>query len=371
MKAGWETAVLGDVCEMYQPKTITGKEMIDGGPYPVFGANGIIGRYDKYNHAEPQILITCRGATCGSVNISEPNSWITGNAMVVRPRDTTIDPRFLEYYFRGGVNISKAITGAAQPQITRTNLEPLEICFPNSIQEQHRIVTILDEAFDGIATAKANAEKNLQNARAIFESHLHSVFKQRGDGWAEMTLGEIGKVSMCKRIFKEETKTTGDIPFYKIGSFGKTADSFISSEIYRQYRERYPFPNKGDVLVSAAGTIGRRVIYDGEDAYFQDSNIVWISNDQNRVLNHYLYHFYGACEWNSTKGATIARLYNDNLKRIVIGFPKSLYEQQCIADQLDVIFEEANSLIVIYKRKLAALDDLKKSLLNQAFSGLL
>jgi type I restriction enzyme S subunit len=121
------------------------------------------------------------------------------------------------------------------------------------------------------------------------------------------------------------------IPFYKIGTFGKEADAFIPSEIYRQYREKYPFPNRGDVLISAAGTIGRRAVYDGKDAYFQDSNIVWIANDQKQLLNHYLYHFYGACEWGSTKGATIARLYNDNLKRIVVAFPKSLDEQHRIA----------------------------------------
>ena len=83
MKNGWKTETLGDACEIYQPKTISGKDMVQDGSYPVFGANGVIGRYDKFNHEEPQLLITCRGATCGSVNISAPRSWITGNAMVV------------------------------------------------------------------------------------------------------------------------------------------------------------------------------------------------------------------------------------------------------------------------------------------------
>jgi type I restriction enzyme S subunit len=78
---GWVEATLGEVCEMYQPKTIGLKDLISDGQYPVFGANGLIGYYDKYNHEDPQLLITCRGATCGSVNISNPFSWITGNAM--------------------------------------------------------------------------------------------------------------------------------------------------------------------------------------------------------------------------------------------------------------------------------------------------
>ena len=99
--------------------------MTDDGEYTVFGANGVIGKYDKYNHEEPQLLITCRGATCGSVNISTPKSWINGNAMVVRPKDNSIDLKFLEYMFRGGIDLSETISGAAQPQITRQSLNPV------------------------------------------------------------------------------------------------------------------------------------------------------------------------------------------------------------------------------------------------------
>ena len=158
-------------------------------------------------------------------------------------------------------------------------------------------------------------------------------------GWVETTLGGIGNVAMCKRIFKEETTATGDIPFYKIGTFGRKPDAYISSHTYSEYRAKYPFPKRGDVLISASGTIGRRVRYDGEPAYFQDSNIVWIDNDEKKVLNDYLYHFYGACEWNSTKGATISRLYNEDLRRIVIAFPESHQEQQRIVGVLDEAFD--------------------------------
>ncbi len=137
---GWVESTLGQVCEMYQPKTIGLKDLVPNGQYPVFGANGIIGHYDKFNHEEPQLLITCRGATCGSVNISEPYSWITGNAMVVRPLEETLDLGFLEFVFRGGISIADTITGSAQPQITRTNLSPLSISFPSSVDEQHQLV---------------------------------------------------------------------------------------------------------------------------------------------------------------------------------------------------------------------------------------
>ena len=146
-------------------------------------------------------------------------------------------------------------------------------------------------------------------------------------------LGEIGKVSMCKRIFKNQTTSTGQIPFYKIGTFGKTANAFIPHDVFADYRKKFSFPKKGDVLLSASGTIGRRVIYDGEPAYFQDSNIIWIDNDESKVLNKFLYYFYSIVTW-QTEGGTIKRLYNDNLKKIKIPIPP-LTEQKRIVTILD------------------------------------
>ena len=127
------------------------------------------------------------------------------------------------------------------------------------------------------------------------------------------TLGDIGKVSMCKRIMKNETSSEGDVPFYKIGTFGKQADAYISKETFEKYKAQYSYPKKGDILISAAGTIGRTVVFDGEPAYFQDSNIVWIANDENQVLNEFLYYWYQTNPWKVSTGGTIARLYNDNI----------------------------------------------------------
>jgi len=142
-------------------------------------------------------------------------------------------------------------------------------------------------------------------------------------------LGEVGKVSMCKRIFKNQTSTTGQIPFYKIGTFGNTPNAFISQEIYDEYRKKFSFPKKGDVLLSASGTIGRRVIYDGEPAYFQDSNIIWIDNDESKVLNMFLYYLYSIITW-QTEGGTIKRLYNDNLKKIQIPIPPLTIQKEIV-----------------------------------------
>jgi type I restriction enzyme, S subunit len=143
------------------------------------------------------------------------------------------------------------------------------------------------------------------------------------------TLGEIGKVSMCKRIFKNETLLSDAIPFYKIGTFGKQPNAFIPKELFDEYREKYSFPQKGDVLLSASGSIGRRVIYNGEPAYFQDSNIIWIDNDESKVLNKFLYYLYEIIEW-KTEGGTIQRLYNDNLKKMSIPTPPLAIQQEIV-----------------------------------------
>jgi type I restriction enzyme S subunit len=158
-------------------------------------------------------------------------------------------------------------------------------------------------------------------------------------GWEIKNLGEIGKPSMCKRILKSQTSSTGEIPFYKIGTFGKKPDAFISKEIYNEFRTKYSFPKKGDILISASGTIGRRVRYDGKPAFFQDSNIVWIDNDEKQVLNDYLYIFYEFCDWQPSKGATISRLYNSDLTSIKIAFPKTHSEQKEIISILDDAFK--------------------------------
>jgi type I restriction enzyme S subunit len=173
---GWVEKTLAEACEMYQPKTICTKDLVPNGLYPVFGANGIIGRYNKFNHEEPQILVTCRGATCGAVNVSEPFSWITGNAMVVRPKDSALNLHFLEFFFRGGIDISRAITGAAQPQITRTNLSPLVIHFPKSVGDQKEIAEKCDALSAETRRLEALYQQKLAALAALKKSLLHQAF---------------------------------------------------------------------------------------------------------------------------------------------------------------------------------------------------
>lgn len=158
-------------------------------------------------------------------------------------------------------------------------------------------------------------------------------------------LGEIGEVRMCKRILKEQTSSVNEIPFYKIGTFGKEPNAYISKELFNEYKSKYNYPRIGEVLISASGTIGRAVIFDGRDAYFQDSNIVWVENDESQILNKYLFYCYQIVKWEIAEGGTIQRLYNDNLKKTKIPTPcpdnpqKSLEIQKEIVRILDTFTE--------------------------------
>lgn len=134
----------------------------------------------------------------------------------------------------------------------------------------------------------------------------------------KIRLGDIGKVLMCKRVLKHQTSDTGEIPFFKISTFGGVPDTFISEELYEDFKTNYNHPKKGDVLISAAGTLGKTVIYDGKPSYFQDSNIVWIDNDESQILNKYLYYFYQTKPWQTTTGSTIKRIYNNDLRALKI-----------------------------------------------------
>ena len=167
---------------------------------------------------------------------------------------------------------------------------------------------------------------------------------------------------MCKRILKEETSELGDIPFYKISTFGGVADAFISKDIFEKYRETYSYPKIGDILISAAGTLGKTVIFDGKPSYFQDSNIVWVANDEKTVINSFLYYFYQTNPWVKTTGSTINRLYNNDIKNLEIYFPDTI-KQQSIAAVLSALDKK----IALNKQINARLEQMAKTLYDYWF----
>ena len=185
--------------------------------------------------------------------------------------------------------------------------------------------------------------------------------------WEETYLGNIGPVKMCKRVMKYQTSEKGDIPFYKIGTFGKSPDAYISKDLYHYLKNKYSFPQKGAVLISAAGTIGRTVVYDGKDAFFQDSNIVWLENDESVLANQYLYYLYQVVEWKTENGGAVSRLYNDNFKITPIAIPSSKKEQQRIANALS----DVDTLIANLEKLIAKKKNIKQGAMQQLLTGAL
>jgi type I restriction enzyme S subunit len=388
MKKDWERKKLGEVCIVERgssPRPIEKylTDRPDGVNWIKIGDTKGVDKYiystkekitkegsKKSRYVREGDFILSNSMSFGKPYIMKTDGYIHDGWFVFRLPDF-IDKDYF-YHLLTSPNVQEQIqslgAGAIVKNISGDLVKRVDVTYP-PLPEQKRIVSILEEAFAAISKAKANAEQNLNNAKELFESCLQRVFENKGEGWEEKTLGDIGRPSMCKRILKNQTSSTGDIPFYKIGTFGKTPDAYISKEIYNEFRTKYSFPKKGDILISASGTIGRRVRYDGEPAFFQDSNIVWIDNDEKQVLNDYLYVFYEFCDWQPSKGATISRLYNSNLTSIKIVFPKSLEEQKNIINKINAISTETQKLEVIYQKKTENLEELKKSILQKAFAG--
>ena len=186
-------------------------------------------------------------------------------------------------------------------------------------------------------------------------------FKGFTDAWEQRKLGDIGSVAMNKRIFKEQTTESGDVPFYKIGTFGGVADAYISNDLYDEYTKKYPHPKQGDILISASGSIGRTVEYSGRREYFQDSNIVWLQHDDS-IKNEFLKYFYEVVKWEGLEGSTIKRLYNKNILDTKILKPDT-FEQS----KIGAFFSKLDNLITLHQRKYEKLKNVKKSMLEKMF----
>ncbi len=279
------------------------------------------------------------------------------------------EPQFTSYslYKRLQQDLCK-VQGTSIKGITKDELLVKEIMVP-SYEEQKKI----GECLHSVDTLIQSAEKELEGYRELKQGMLQKMFPKKGEkvpeirfpefngDWKLCKLGDIGSVSMCRRIFKEQTTESGDIPFYKIGTFGGKADAYISKDLFEEYKAKYPFPKIGDILISASGSIGRTVEFNGENAYFQDSNIVWLNHDE-RVDNSFLKQFYSIVKWSGLEGSTIKRLYNDNILKTEISLP-SLDEQQKIGSY----FSNLDNLITSQQQELDGYKELKKGLLQQMF----
>ncbi len=193
-------------------------------------------------------------------------------------------------------------------------------------------------------------------------------FKGFTEEWEKKVLGEFGYVAMNKRIYKNQTAPVGEVPFYKIGTFGGTPDSYISRELFNEFKQKYPYPEVGDILISASGSIGRLVEYKGADEYFQDSNIIWLAHDE-RLSNIFLKQLFTFIKWSGLEGSTIKRLYNKNVLETVFMLPNTKHPTKSIAEQKQIgkFFQNIDKLINANQNKLDKLKNIKKACLEKMF----
>lgn len=399
MKAGWDIRVLEEVCifengdrgENYPSKSVqtaSGVPFINAGHLTDFGID-----FDHMNYIprerfnllgngkirENDILFCLRGSLGKFACVGKLSEGaIASSLVIVRPKDSVLN-KFVQAYFQSDLclrMINQFKNGAAQPNLSAGSLKKFKIPLP-PLPEQKRIVSILDNALDGIATAKANAEKNLQNARALFGSYLDAVFSQRGEGWVEKTLAELCTITSSKRIFKNEYVESG-IPFYRTKEIKElangreiTTELFISKNRYNEIKRGFGVPREGDILLTAIGTIGETyVVGDDSDFYFKDGNVLWLK-EFNSITPHFLKYVLVSFVKRLNEmahGSAYSALPIQRLNTHKIFLP-SQAEQKEIVNKLDNLRTETQHLESLYQQKIAALDELKKSLLHQAFDG--
>lgn len=289
---------------------------------------------DKNEHKKNKIgdILTVHTGDVGtSAIINESLDGCIGFATITtRIKDKRINNKFVCALLNSKIckNQIKKMTKGDRNNLNLKDYNKLLVPVP-PLPVQEEIVRILDS----FTELKAQLEEELEARKKQYEYYLKYLISDNSNSKV-INLGEIGEVSMCKRIMKAQTSSIGEVPFYKIGTFGKEPDAFITKELFLKYKNMYSYPKKGDLLISASGTIGRVVVFDGEPSYFQDSNIVWIDNDETKVLNKFLYYCYKLYPWRVSNGGTISRLYNDDIKKTKILIP-SLKEQEQIVDILD------------------------------------
>ena len=338
---------LGEVVRLEKGKQLNKTALLEEGTYPAYnGGVSFSGFTNTYNYEENTIIISQGGASAGFVNFVTTKFYANAHCYVILPNTELVENRFVYHFLKSNQEIlmSRQL-GAGIPALRTSEILGIQIPLP-PLSVQQEIVRILDK----FTQLEAELEAELDCRKRQYEYYRNKLLSYEGNEVEWKTLGEVGEIRMCKRILKEQTSDYGEVPFYKIGTFGKEADAYISKELFNEYRSKYNYPNVGDILISASGTIGRTVIFDGKEAYFQDSNIVWIENDQKKVLNKYLFYCYQIAKWNISEGGTIQRLYNENLRKTLIPIPypnnpeKSLEEQQRIVTILDKFDTLVNSI---------------------------
>ena len=355
--SGVEFRKLGEVAEIYDGTHTTPKYTSSGVKFVsveninnLYATKKYISEDDYKNYKiKPQIddvFMTRIGSIgiCSVINSNEPLAYYVSLALL-RPNHNYIIGKYLKYVIESSIGKKelekRSLLYAIPPKINKNEIGNIEIPIP-PLDIQEEIVRILDPLTKDV-NELIDLLKKEQELRKKQYAYYRDKLLTFDENVPRVKLGEIGKISMCKRIMKKETNSISGIPFYKIGTFGGNPDSYISEELFKEYISKYSYPKKGDILISTSGTIGKLVIFDGLPAYFQDSNIVWIDNNEEIALNKYLYHIYKTSPWKITKGGTIARLYNGDIANTKIPLPP-IEKQKEIVTILDNLEKYYNNL---------------------------
>jgi len=384
MKAGWQTKRLGDVCEIIKGRKPVLKANSSDGDLPYLVARVMRGSEEAQFAsvkdrnsvlvAESETIIICDGSNSGEVFTGFQG--ILSSTMGKLSKKAEIDDDFLRAFLASTFEIfNGAKTGAAIPHLDKEAMYQLEFPLP-PLPEQQRIVGILDEAFDGIATAKANAKKNLQNARELFENYLRAVFSQSGEGWVETTIGKHIQFIDYRGRTPEKTEsglrliTAKNV---KMGYLKETPKEFVAPKSYERWMTR-GIPRLGDVLFTTEAPLANVAQLDTDEKVVFAQRIIIMQPDAARIDSTFLkYLLLSPAVQQRIRdkgtGATVKGIKARLLKTIEISFPKSVADQKQLVVKLNALREETERLESIYQQKLTALYALKKSLLHQAFSG--
>ena len=345
----WEHRKLKDFAD-YKSSSLTIKDYKEEGKYDLYDANQIIGKTDSFVIDEDYITIIKDGAGVGRTRKLSKNTAFIGTMGALTVKNSDLD--FL-YATLNRINWGTKTSGSTIPHIYFKDYGE-EVYGMPSIEEQQKI----GDYFKQLDTLITLHQRKCDETKKLKKFMLQKMFPKNGEkipeirfagftnDWEQRKFGDIGAVAMCRRIFKHQTSDSGEIPFYKIGTFGGTPDAYISKELFEEFKAKYPYPDKGDILISASGSIGRTVEFTGQNEYFQDSNIVWLKHDKS-IINPFLRHLYEVVKWAGIEGSTIKRLYNDNILKTEIIIP-SVQEQAKIAEMLDGI----DHLITLHQREL-------------------
>ena len=385
----WQKEYLTNICNVYQPKTISTKELLADGSYPVYGANGQIGYYDKYNHEFSEVLITCRGATCGNINKSVPKSWINGNAMVASPISNAIlDKNYLFYYLKN-TSFDDYISGTAQPQITRTSLTKMPVIYP-PLNEQKRIVEKLDKMMrivddvnsrlNKIPTALKRARQSILNQAITGE--LTKDWREKNNikyTWKETSLKSIVltyKNGLSKRSGKEGKATVvlrlADLCNHKI-----IKDNIREIKITDNEAKQYKLDYNDILIIRVNGSediVGRFILYDLNENWIYCDHLIRLKYDKTIIEPYYLFYYaqtnvvreYIKANVVSSAGQnTINQKTLDNMPLLL----PPIEEQAEIVRRVKLAFEKLDKIESKYQKVKEYSDKLTQSILNKAFRG--